>query len=283
MLNNYTGKVFKGLLALAVPLAALLALSAVELGGARSGLSANAAPQNACASGIQVSDSFTLPQLDPGQGQVKGLAVALQGGGTIEAVTPVPLLVIPGQGNLRTYLYNGLRGVSAVQLTSCAASANPPEIQNAYWLIEQDGERVAQQVALSQVRREVRQGNVLTLRPKQTTSYAVPCELSDPSGTVLVTPGMVVTTQSQLCLSSRDQLARLQRELERTNQELNSPWGMLFNREGLTRRVARLDREISALYQLSPYNGTVAGVQRDRRDARRFWVEINVEEVLSIP
>ena len=283
MLNNYTGKVFKGLLVLAVPLAALLALSAVELGGARSGLSANAAPQSVCASGIQVIDSFALPQVASGQGRVKGLAVALQGGGTIEAVSPTPSLIIPGQGNLRTYLYNGLRGVSAVQVTSCAATTSPPEVQNAYWLIEQDGERVARQVALSQVRREVRQGNVLTLRPKQTTRYAVPCELSDPSGTVLVIPGMVVTTQSQLCLSSRTELTRLQRELERTNQELNSPWGLLFNREGLTRRIARLGGEITALYQLSPYSGTVAGVQRDRSDARRFWVEINVEEVLSIP
>ncbi|HED04012.1 MAG TPA: hypothetical protein ENI60_04515 [Candidatus Fraserbacteria bacterium] len=283
MLNNYTGKVFKGLLMLAVPLAALLALSAVELGGARSGLSADAAPQSACASGIQVIDSFALPRLDPGQGQVIGLAVALQGGGTIEAVTPTPKRIIPGQGNLRTYLYNRLRGVSAVQVTSCAASASLPEVQNAYWLIEQDGERVAQQVALSQVRREVRQGNVLTLRPKQTTRYAVPCDLSDPSGTVLVIPGMVVTTQSQLCLSSRTELTRLQRELERTSQELNSPWGLLFNREGLTRRIARLNGEVTALYQLSPYSGTVAGVQRDRSDARRFWVEINVEEVLSIP
>ncbi len=281
MFKLYTGKVFKGLLALAVlPLGAMLALSAVQLGGARGGLGGEEAQLSSCATGIQVINTFDLPQADASR--VKGLRISLTQGGRIEAVSPLPLMTIPGADGELTYLYNTLRGVTAVQVTSCISTGTPPEVQSANWLIEQDGKSMVQPVALNQIRQEVRQGSVVSIMPKQTTRYAVPCDLSDSSGIVLVNQGMQVTEQTQVCLSSQNELARLQRALQQANDELASPWGMLFNRAGLTQQIAQLNQAMAALYQLSPYVGMVAGVHRDQINSNRLWIQLDVEEALSV-
>lgn len=282
MFKLYTGRVFKGLLALAVlPLGAMLALSAVELGGARGGLGGAEAQQSSCATGIQVINTFDLPQADASR--VKGLRISLAPGGRIEAVSPLPLMTIPGADGELTYLYNTLRAVSAIQVTSCVSTGTPPEVQSANWLIEQDGKSMVQAVALNQIRQELRQGSVIPLLPKQTTRYAVPCDLTDASGIVLVNRGMPVTQQTQVCLTSQDALTRLQRALQQANDQLASPWGMLFNRAGLTQQIAQLNQAMAALYQLSPYVGTVAGVHRDQANPDRLWIQLDVEEALSVP
>ncbi len=283
MLKLHTRKVFKGLLALAVlPLGALLALSAVELGGARGGLAGGEAVQpRSCTTGVEVINTFNLPQADTGQ--VRGLQVAIANAGQIETVSPTPLMAIPGSNGELTYLFSTLRGVTSVQITSCISSEAMPEVQNASWLIEQNGKNMVQPVALNQIQQEVRRGTTVALMPKQTTRYAVPCDMSDPSGTVLVTQGMLVTQQTQICLISQSELARMQGELQQTNSDLNSVWGMLFNKAGLTQRMAQLNQAIAGLYELSPYTGIVAGIHPDRMNSNRIWVELDVEEAVSVP
>jgi len=283
MLKLHARKVFKGLLALAVlPLGALLALSAVELGGARGGLAGGEAVlPSSCATGIEVINTFTLPQADINQ--VRGLQVTLANAGQIESVSPAPQMAIPGPTGDLTYLFSTLRGATAVQITSCVASDTMPEVQSARWLLEQNGKNMVQPVALNQIQQEVRRGTTVALLPKQTTRYAVPCDLSDPTGTVLVTQGTLVTQQTQICLSSQAELARLEGELQQANTDLNSVWGMLFNRTGLTQKIAQLNLQITGLYELSPYTGTVAGIHPDNTNNNRIWVELDVEEAVSIP
>jgi hypothetical protein len=75
----------------------------------------------------------------------------------------------------------------------------------------------------------------------------------------------------------------MQGELQQTNSDLNSVWGMLFNKAGLTQRMAQLNQQIAGLYELSPYTGTVAGVHPDRMNGNRIWIELDVEEAVSVP
>jgi len=283
MLKLQARKVFKGLLALAVlPLGALLALSAAELGGARGGLAGGEGVQpRSCATGIEVINTFDLPQADVNR--IRGLQIALDNAGTIETISPQPLMTIPGLNGELTYLFSTLSGTTSVAVASCITGETLPEVQNASWLLQQDGKQMVQPVALNQIHQEVRRAATVALTPRQTTRYAVPCDLSDPTGAVLANPGMLVTQQTQICLTSQAELARLQRELAQANNDLNSAWGMLFNKAGLTQKIAQLNQQIAALYELSPYTGTVAGIHPDRMNSNRIWVELEVEEAVSVP
>ena len=190
------------------------------------------------------------------------------------APEPTEILQHPdGRLELR-YDATTLRHTDALEVSICAASpAN--RIQEAYWIVRERGQTVAQMIDEERITWSWRENGEQSVPGTQRVSKAFSC-----TGEPLVHQYQNVFQSEPLCVKDPEALARIQDEMARIQAEQTSFTGavkrLVLGDAIYSKRIERLNAQMERLYVYSPYDGIVDSIRRDDMNDL-VWIEMTVE------
>jgi len=178
-----------------------------------------------------------------------------------------------GQLELR-YDAATMRRTDALEISICAATPSH-QIQEAYWIVRERSETVAQMVDQDRITWSWRENGEQSVPGTQRVSKALSC-----TGEPLVRQHQNVFRNEPLCVKDPETLARIQDEIAQIQQEANSFTGaakrLIMGENFYQKRLERLNAQLEKLYVYSPYDGTVTSIRGDDMN-NLVWIEMTVE------
>ena len=167
-----------------------------------------------------------------------------------------------------------MRRTPALEVSICAASPSH-EIKEAYWIVKERGETIAQMVDEDRISWSWRENGEQRVPGTQKVSKALSC-----TGEPLVRQHQNVFRNEPMCVKEPETLARIQDQIAKIQEEANSFTGAakkLIMGEGFyQKRLETLNAQMEALYVYSPYDGTVTSIRGDDMNDL-VWIEMTVE------
>ncbi len=190
------------------------------------------------------------------------------------APEPIEILRHPdGRLELR-YDEVTMRRADALEVSICAASPSH-EIKEAYWIVKERGETIAQMVDEERITWSWRENGEQRVPGTQRESKALSC-----TGEPLVHPHQNVFQNEPLCVKDPDALAAIQDRISKLQAEADSFTGaakeLILGEGYYQKRLEKLNAQMDALYVHSPYDGTVTSIRSDDMNDL-VWIEMTVE------
>ena len=190
------------------------------------------------------------------------------------APEPIEVLQHPdGRIELR-YDEVTMRRADALEVSICAASPSH-EIKEAYWIVKDRGETIAQMVDEERITWSWRENGEQRVPGTQRVSKALSC-----TGETLVQRHQNVFRNEPLCVKDPEALTAIQEQISKLQAEADSFTGAakeLIMGEGYyQKRLEKLNAQMEKLYVYSPYDGTVTSIRGDDMNDL-VWIEMTVE------
>lgn len=167
-----------------------------------------------------------------------------------------------------------MRRATALEVSICGASPSH-EIKEAYWIVKERGETIAQMVDEERITWSWRENGEQRVPGTQKTSKALSC-----SGEPLVHQHQNVFQNEPLCVKDPEALARIQDQIAKIQEEANSFTGaakkLIMGESHYQKQLERLSAQMERLYVYSPYDGTVTSIRGDDMNDL-IWIEMTVE------
>jgi len=270
------------ILAIAVPLGALLILGAAETANFTSRMGGSEGVQSAACLQPSKIFRFTLGEVD--RNRVSGLRVRLS-----PAVDPTQLRFSPSVEEIDAdrrdgmlvirYGSRALQTAAALQMELCSAMPLH-EVREAYWIVRQMGRPVTQLVEVDRIDWQWRESGQQPVLSRQLVIRELSC-----TGQPLVQPYQIIGQDEPLCVKDPEALATIQKQMADLQVERTSFMGKLralfFGEQEYDERRIALNDAMQKLYLRAPYSGTVLGVTYDERN-ELVWVKLQVEEETDI-